>query len=92
MQAAHDLGNVGGRWDLWNPWYYWLFRAPDPGVWTSVEWIQGDEDEPWDGSPNISPVTELLELERNGWLIVGFWWRPLYSAILRSRLSMDVSR
>ena len=67
-------------------------RAPDPNVLTVVEWVQGDEEEPWDGSPNFSVVAELLELERNGWLTVGIWWRPVYTAAPILCRSMDATR
>jgi hypothetical protein len=60
-----------------DPWHYWPENPPDPGRWTAVEWMQGDEGGPCDGQPNAAAVEELLTQERDGWLTAGVWWRPL---------------
>jgi hypothetical protein len=60
-----------------DPWYYWLSGPPDQRTWRTVECQQGDEEAPFDGYPVVSRVDELLALERDGWLTVGVWWRPI---------------
>jgi len=58
-------------------WRYWRRSPPDPRQWQTVEWVQGDEDGPWDNQPYAAPVAELLAEEAAGWLTVGVWWRPI---------------
>jgi hypothetical protein len=58
-------------------WRYWRRSPPDPRQWQTIEWVQGDEDCPWDVPPYAAPVGELLAEEVEGWLTVGVWWRPI---------------
>jgi len=63
--------------DTDNPWLYWVFSPPDAKSVTKIEWLQGDEDGPFDGLPRFGTAEELRGLERDGWVTVGVWWRPL---------------
>jgi len=58
-------------------WHYWPSYPPDPRRLSAVEWRQGDDKSPCDGKITVDAVTALLDLERDGRLPVGLWWRPV---------------